>query len=61
MKFFYRKVDKITIGDIPFEDFVMDFGDIDPDGEIAGLIGLDILRDLKAVIDVETPIVYPKK
>ena len=61
MKFFYRKIDKLTIGSIPFENVMIDFGNIDPKGEIAGLIGLDILRELKAIIDVEIPIVYPKK
>ncbi len=61
MKFFYRKVDKLAIGAIPFENAIIDFGNIDPKGQIAGLIGLDILRELKAVIDVEIPIVYPKK
>ena len=41
-------------------DVIIDFGDIDPDGKIAGLIGLDILRESKAVIDVEIPMVYTK-
>ena len=61
MKFFYRKVDKIAIGDISLKNMIIDFGDIDPNGEIAGLIGLDILRELKAVIDVEIPVIYTKK
>lgn len=61
MKFFCRKVGELTIGAFPFEDVIIDFGDIDPKGEIAGLIGLDIHRKLKHVIDVEIPIDYPKK
>lgn len=61
IKFFCRKVEELTIGAFPFKDVLIDFDDIDPKGEIAGLIGLDILRNLKAVIDVEIPIVYPKK
>ncbi len=38
----------------------MDFGDIDPSGEINGLIGLDLLKAIRAVIDVNIPIVFLK-
>lgn len=61
IKFFYRLVDSIEIGGVAFENLEMDFGDIDPKGEISGLIGLDLLGKLRTVIDVEIPVVYEKK
>ena len=61
MAYFSRKVDKIKLGTVEFTDFEIDFGDIDPKGEIQGLIGLDILRGMSAVIDVMIPELYSKK
>ncbi|MDP4179956.1 MAG: retropepsin-like aspartic protease [Bacillota bacterium] len=61
MKFFYRIVDEIKIGDKVLENVEMDFGNIDPKGEIMGLIGLDLLNRLRVVIDVEIPAVSQKK
>jgi predicted aspartyl protease len=61
MKFFYRVVDEIKIGDNILKNIEVDFGNIDPKGEIMGLIGLDFLRRIRAVIDVEVPWVYEKK
>lgn len=60
IKFFYRLIDRIRIGDFSLENIEMDFGNIDPKGEIAGLIGLDLLNKLRAVIDVEIPLVSSK-
>ena len=34
---------------------------IDPSGEINGLIGLDLLTSLHAVIDIDIPFIYLKK
>lgn len=60
MKFFYRHVDEIKIGNDIFPNIEIDFGNIDPKGEIMGLIGLDLLKKLRAVIDVEVPLVCEK-
>lgn len=38
----------------------MDFGDIDPSCNIQGLIGLDLLKVIRAVIDVEVPSIVCK-
>lgn len=61
MAYFCRKIDKIKIGDFEFADFDIDFGDIDPNGEIQGLIGLDVLKSMRAVIDIEIPELLCKK
>jgi predicted aspartyl protease len=61
MKFFYRHIDEIKIGNDVLLNMEIDFGNIDPKGEIMGLIGLDLLNRLRAVIDVEIPSVYEKK
>ncbi|NSW90112.1 MAG: retropepsin-like domain-containing protein [Firmicutes bacterium] len=60
LEFFYRTVDELKIGDFTFKNYEIDFGEIDPKGEISGLIGLDLLNELRAVIDVEIPIIYNK-
>ena len=61
LKFFYRNVDEIRIDDLVFKNLEIDFGEIDSKGEISGLIGLDILNNIRAVIDVEIPIVACKE
>lgn len=61
MMFFCRKVEKLILGDIEFDDVELDFGDIDSYGEIQGLIGLDLLQKIRAVIDVEIPEITLKK
>lgn len=61
MAYFCRKIDKIKIGDFELTDFKIDFGDIDPKEEIQGLIGLDLLKSMRALIDVEIPELLSKK
>ena len=60
MRYFYKTIDEIEIGSVVFQNIKMDFGNIDPSGEINGLIGLDLLNSLHAVIDVDIPFVYLK-
>jgi len=55
MMFFCRKIEKLKLGDFEFTDIDVDFGVIDPSGNIQGLIGLDLLKLIRAVIDVEIP------
>ncbi len=61
MAFFTKIVDSFKVADIEFTSLELDFGEIDSKGELMGLIGLDILEKLRAVIDVEIPLVYEKK
>ena len=60
MRYFYKIVDEIEMGNRRFTNIKMDFGNIDPSGVINGLIGLDLLSQLHAVIDIDIPIVYLK-
>ena len=61
MRFFYKIIDEIEIGNIVFKNIKLDFGNIDPSGEINGLIGLDLLKLLHAVIDIDIPFIYLKQ
>lgn len=51
--FFSKTVDSIEIDKIKMDDFKLDFGVIDPQGGINGLLGLDILLKLEAQIDLK--------
>lgn len=51
--FFSKNVEKIKLGDVSLEEIKMDFGVIDPKGYINGLLGLDLLMKLGAVIDLK--------
>ena len=61
MRYFYKTINEIQIGDTAFQNIKIDFGNIDPSGEINRLIGLDLLNALHAVIDVDIPFIYLKK
>jgi hypothetical protein len=41
------------LGEVSLEEVKMDFGVIDPKGYINGLLGLDLLMKLGAVIDLK--------
>lgn len=60
MFFFSKVVDSIKISDCRFDNIDLDFGEIDPKGELMGLIGLDLLEKYRALIDVELPAVTSK-
>jgi predicted aspartyl protease len=51
--FFSKKVESVTLGDIELKDIKLDFGVIDPKGDINGLIGLDLLIKVGAIIDLK--------
>ena len=51
MRYFYKTIEAIEVSNVVFNNIKMDFGNIDPSGEINGLIGLDLLTSLHAVID----------
>jgi len=51
--FFSKNVEKVKLGEVSLEEVKMDFGVIDPKGTINGLLGLDLLMKLGAVIDLK--------
>ena len=51
--FFSKKVEKIKLGHVSLKEVRLDFGVIDPKGNINGLLGLDLLIMLGAVIDLK--------
>ena len=51
--FFSKNIKKIKLGEVSLEEVKMDFGVIDPKGYINGLLGLDLLMKLGAVIDLK--------
>lgn len=50
---FIKTIDEIKVGIQSSRDIEIDFGLIDTNGEINGLLGLDILMNLGAVIDLK--------
>lgn len=50
--FFSKEVDEIKLGIGSFNKIKLDFGIIDPKGTINGLLGLDMLIKLGAIIDL---------
>ncbi|OPH57156.1 aspartyl protease [Paenibacillus ferrarius] len=51
--FFSKQVEEINLGQMSLSKVELDFGVIDPQGNINGLLGLDILMKLNAVIDLK--------
>ncbi|NLC77678.1 MAG: aspartyl protease [Clostridia bacterium] len=51
--FFSKEIAGISIGTLTVNDIKMDFGIIDPRGEINGLLGLDILVNAGAIINLK--------
>ncbi len=52
--FFSKDVGEIKLGQVRLEKVKMDFGVIDPKGSINGLLGLDLLMKLGAVLDLKS-------
>jgi predicted aspartyl protease len=51
--FFSKNQVKVKLGEVCLEEVKMDFGVVDPQGNINGLLGLDLLMKLGAVIDLK--------
>lgn len=51
--FFSKNVDILGMDTFELKDVKLDFGIIDPGGEINGLIGLDLLIKVGAIIDLK--------
>lgn len=61
LKVNYLGQEKVIIDNIKVNDVKLDFGVIDPQGDINGLLGLDILLKLEAQIDLKELTVNLKK
>lgn len=61
MAFFTKVIDNLKIADIEFKMLEMDFGEIDSKGELMGLIGIDLLEKIRAIIDIEIPEITLKR
>ncbi len=48
-----KNMDKVTCGNININKFKVDFGEIDPNDRVNGLLGLDFLKGASVIIDVE--------
>lgn len=54
IEFVYKKnMDKLVIGDIKVENFKVEIGVMDYGFDINGIIGMDFLKEINAVIDLE--------
>ncbi|KUO53042.1 MAG: aspartyl protease [Desulfitibacter sp. BRH_c19] len=51
--FFSKRIDQVNFGNVNLRDFKLDFGVIDPKGEINGLLGLDLLMEARAIINLK--------
>ncbi len=51
--FFSKNVEEIKLGQLILDDTKLDFGVIDPKGDINGLLGLDLLVKIGAVINLK--------
>lgn len=47
-----KLVNKVTCGDITLENIKLDFGEIDPEEKVNGLLGLDFLINANLIIDL---------
>lgn len=47
-----KLVNKVTYGDITLENIKLDFGEIDPEEKVNGLLGLDFLINANLIIDL---------
>ena len=55
-----KKIDEIRCENLVLKDFKLDFGVIDPNDRVSGLIGLDFLIDAKSIIDLVDLTIYEK-
>ena len=55
-----KRIDSISCQDIKLSDFKIDFGQIDPDEKVNGLLGLDFFRNAGIVLDIAELSMYKK-
>jgi hypothetical protein len=47
-----KRIESISIGEISMANMRIDFGEIDPQDRVNGLLGLDLLKASKVIIDL---------
>ena len=55
-----KKIDSIDCEGIKINDIKIDFGEIDPNERVNGLIGLDFLRKAGVILDLVYVVMYRK-
>lgn len=62
VEFVYKKnIDGIKIGNLEVTDFVIEVGVMDYGFEINGIIGIDFLKEVGAIIDLKQMCIYKSK
>lgn len=62
VEFVYRKnIEGINLGNLEICDFIIEVGVMDYGFEINGIIGMDFLKEVGAIIDLEKMIFYKHK
>lgn len=56
-----KRIDTISCDDITLSDFKIDFGEIDPDEKVNGLLGLDFFMKSQIVLDIAELNMYIKR
>ncbi len=55
-----KLVNKVTCGDITLENIKLDFGEINPEEKVNGLLGLDFLINANLIIDLVNNLLIQK-
>jgi len=55
-----KNIDSIECEDIKISNMKLDFGEIDPNERVNGLIGLDFLRKAEVILDLVDLVMYKK-
>ncbi|QAT40586.1 retropepsin-like aspartic protease [Clostridium sp. JN-9] len=55
-----KRIDEFSCGDMTIKDMKIDFGEIDPEERINGLLGLDFLQQAGIIIDLKKLVMYRK-
>ncbi len=59
VEFVYKKnIDGINLGNLAIRDFIIEVGVMDYGFEINGIIGMDFLKEVGAIIDLEKMAIY---
>lgn len=56
-----KRIDSIDCNGIKLHNFKIDFGEIDPNEKVNGLLGLDFLREAGIIIDLIDLVIYTKE
>lgn len=55
-----KRIDSISCENSALQNFKIDFGEIDPNERVNGLLGLDFLKEAKIVLDLSELVMYTK-